>query len=220
VGTPGAPPVGHGPNETYYVRYGLNRRLDVGVGYWADPGKPRPAFNWQAAREQQSRPAVLIGYGAEPMGEWHHDGAYLSLIKGFGGSRRTQAFAAYFREIDGETNHLIGGVSHTFSPRWSFFAGRYPFNSWHTAVTYQLPSGTQLGLWAHDVGRSPRLGFSVGVGWQVAGRSAPAPIDRSRPEEAKQPKSEEETALAGTAAADPTGEPATAPAPEPAEHTD
>ena len=32
-------------NGVYFLRYGVNSNLDVGVGYWADPGKPRPAVN-------------------------------------------------------------------------------------------------------------------------------------------------------------------------------
>jgi hypothetical protein len=187
----------HGPNETYYLRYGLNQRMDVGVGYWSDPGKARPAINWQAAREQESRPALLLGYGSEPMGEWRDDGVYVSLLKGFGPpGRRLRAFAAYFREIDGRTNHLIGGLNQSLGPQWSLFVGRYPFNSWHAAATYQLGSGTQFGLWANDFTRTPRLGISFGVGWQVSGRSVapPRPPDRPLPGEAKQAKPGEETA--------------------------
>lgn len=213
-GSSGGHTVGHG--QTYFLRYGLNRRTDVGLGYWSRPGKPRPSINWQAARERMSRPGVVVGYGSEPMGEWRHDGAYVSLIKGLGGSkRRTQAFAAYFREIDGETNHLIGGLNHSLGARWSLFAGRYPFNSWQGAATYQLPNGTQLGLWAHDFGRKPRLGVSVGVGWQIGGRKVTPPPHRL-PDEAKQaapeePAQEARSPVAGTAVPE-----AAAPSPEPA----
>lgn len=214
---------GHGRRETYSLRYGLNRRMDVGLGYWSTPGKVRPSVNWQVASEQQARPGLLVGYGSEPMGEWRHDGAYVSAIKGFGpASRRTQVFAAYFREIDGGTNHLIAGVNQSLGARWSLFAGRYPFNSWQTAATYRLPSGAQLGLWAHDVGRKPRLGISIGVGWQVAGRARRGevvPPVRDRPDEAKTPEPDETAALptAPSTAVDgpaPTAEEAVSPASE------
>jgi len=197
----GGHPAGHGRHETYFLRYGLNRRTDVGLGYWSPQGKARPAFNWQAAREGAARPGVLIGYGSEPMGEWRHDGAYVSFLKGFGRpGHRLQAFAAYFREIDGGTNHLVGGLSHSLGPRWSLFVGHYPFNAWHGAVTYQLPSGTQIGLWANDFARNPRLGISLGMGWQLTGRTRGGevtPPARPLPDEVKQSRPDEPAPLPG-----------------------
>lgn len=179
------------------------------MGYWSEPGKPRPAVNWQAARERGDRPGVLLGYGSEPMGEWRHDGAYVSLIKGFGpNGRRLQTFVAYFREIDGGTHHLIGGVSQPLGKEWALFVGRYPFNAWHAAATYQLPSGTQIGLWAHDFGRNPRLGVSLGVGWQVAGRAGNnevTPPERPLPDDAKRPQPEETAPASGAATAQESG---------------
>jgi hypothetical protein len=160
-------------NGVYFLRYGLNANVDVGVGYWADPGKARPAVNWQVVRPRNDRPAVLVGYGSEPVGRWKDDGAYLSLVKGFGTpTRRVQVFLAYFREIDGGTNHLIGGVNRSLGRQWSVFVGRYPFNAWDGSVSYQLSPRVQLGLWACDFARSPRLGLSLGTGWTVRAKSA------------------------------------------------
>jgi hypothetical protein len=191
---------GHGRRETYFVRYGLNRRTDVGLGYWARQGKARPAVNWQTARENGARPGVLVGYGSEPMGEWRHDGVYVSFLKGFGQpGRRLQAFAAYFHEIDDGTHHLVSGLSQSFGPHWSLFVGHYPFNAWHSAITYQLPSGAQIGIWAHDFSRKPRLGISLGMGWQVHDRGrAVTPPARALPDEVKQPQAEETAAIPGT----------------------
>jgi hypothetical protein len=155
-------------NSVHFLRYGAKPGLDVGVGYWATPGKLRPAVNWQVTRAVKNRPAVLIGYGSEPLGEWKDDGVYLSLVKGFGPRRNpTYAFAAYFREIGGHTNHLIGGVNQPIGRRWSFFVGRYPFNTWNGSVSYQLSPRTQLGLWACDFGRSCSVGLSMGTGWSL-----------------------------------------------------
>jgi hypothetical protein len=166
-------------NGVYFLRYGVNSRMDVGVGYWADPGKPRPAVNWQVVPPLKDRPAVLVGYGSEPVGEWKDDGAYVSFVKGFGPrTQRVQAFLAYFREIDGGTNHLMAGVSRSFGPRWSVYAGRYPFNTWDGAISYQFSPQVQLGLWACDFGRSPRVGLAVGTGWSTrVKRAAPSPAD-------------------------------------------
>jgi hypothetical protein len=166
-------------NGVYFLRYGVSSRLDLGVGYWADPGKPRPAVNWQIVPPLKDRPAVLVGYGAEPVGEWKDDGAYVSLVKGFGPrNQRVQAFLAYFREIDGGTNHLMGGVSRSFGPHWSVYAGRYPFNTWDGAISYQLSPQVQLGLWVCDFARSPRLGIALGTGWSAPFKrraASPAP---------------------------------------------
>jgi hypothetical protein len=163
-------------NGVYFVRYGLTSNLDVGVGYWADPGKPRPAVNWQLVRPLKDRPAVLVGYGSEPVGEWKDDGAYVSLVKGFGApGRRTQVFLAYFREIDGGTNHLIGGVNRSLGQRWSVYAGRYPFNTWDGAISYQISPQVQLGLWACDFGRSTKWGLAIGTGWSMRTKRAASP---------------------------------------------
>src|SRR5438046_1318947 len=87
-------------SSVHFLRYGVRPGLDVGVGYWTTPGKLRPAVNWQVTRALKGRPAVLIGYGSEPLGRWEDDGVYLSLVKPFGSRRRpTYAFAAYFQEI-------------------------------------------------------------------------------------------------------------------------
>jgi hypothetical protein len=159
---------GLGEESVHFLRYGVRPGVDVGVGYWETPGRLRPAVNWQVSRAQRSRPAVLVGYGSEPLGKWEDDGAYLSLVQGFGSRRRpTYAFAAYFRDVNDGTNHLIGGVSQPLGRRWSLFVGRYPFNTWDGSVSYQLSPQVQLGLWACDFGRSPRVGLSVGAGWRL-----------------------------------------------------
>lgn len=161
----------HAEGGTYFLRYGATPRLDVGVGYWDKPGKPRPAVNWQVLGQSERRPAMLVGYGSEPMGAWRDDGVYLSLVKGFGTpGRRTNVFAAYFREIDGGTNHLIGGVSQPLGRRWSLFVGRYPFNNWEGSVSHQLSPRLQLGFWVGDFARTARFGVSVGTGWPVRQR--------------------------------------------------
>jgi len=166
-------------NGVYFLRYGVNSNLDVGLGYWADPGKPRPAVNWQVVRPLKARPAILVGYGSEPVGAWKDDGAYVSFVKGFGPrTQRVQAFLAYFREIDGGTNHLMGGVSRSFGPRWSAYVGRYPFNTWDGSVSFQLSPQVQLGLWACDFARSPRIGLAIGTGWPLrVKRAVPSPSD-------------------------------------------
>lgn len=115
------------------------------------------------------------------MGAWEDDGTYVSLIRSFGGGpRQARAFLAYFREIDGATNHLIGGINQPLDRRWSAFVGRYPFNAWHAAVTYQLSTNVQVGLWVNDFGRAPRLGLSLGAGWEMGRRGRLA--DRSTPD--------------------------------------
>jgi hypothetical protein len=161
-------PVSFRNDATYYLRYGATSRLDVGVGYWTDPGKARPAVNWQLVQARANRPALLVGYGSEPVGEWKDDGAYVSMVKPFGtGERPAQGFLAYFREIDGRTNHLIGGVLKPIGRNLSLFVGRYPFNSWDASVTFPVSSEVQMGVWVRDMAHSPRIGFSLGTGWRV-----------------------------------------------------
>ena len=161
-----------GGDSVHFLRYGVKAGLDVGVGYWETPGRLRPAVNWQCVSARNGRPAVLIGYGSEPLGKWQDDGAYLSLVKGFGSRRHPiYVFAAFFHVIDGGTNHLIGGVSQVLGQRWSVFVGQYPFHTWDASVNFQVSPRLQLGIWACDVGRSPRLGVSIGRGWSVRSRS-------------------------------------------------
>jgi hypothetical protein len=158
-------------SSVHFLRYGVRPNLDVGVGFWATPGKMRPAVNWQVARALKSRPAVLVGYGSEPLGRWEEDGLYLSLVKGFGSRRLpTYAFAAYFHELSNGTRHLIGGVSQPLGPKWTLFVGRYPFNQWDSSLGYHLSPRLQLGVWACDFGRKPRLGLSLGTGWNLRRR--------------------------------------------------
>jgi hypothetical protein len=162
-------PLNVGADAVHFLRYGATSRLDVGVGYWAEPGKLRPAANWQALQARGERPAILVGYGSEPVGKWEDDGAYVSLVKPFGPrEHRSQAFLAYFREIDGGTNHLIGGVLQPLGGRWSAFVGRYPFNSWDASVTYQFSPQVQVGVWVCDFARSSRrVAVSLGTGWKA-----------------------------------------------------
>jgi hypothetical protein len=161
-----------GENSVHFLRYGVRAGLDVGVGYWGTPGRVRPAVNWQCVSARKNRPALLLGYGSEPLGKWEDDGVYLSLVKGFGSRRHpTSVFAAIFHEIDGGRNHLIGGISQALGRRWSVFVGQYPFHTWDASVNFQVSRRLQLGLWACDVGRSPRLGISIGRGWSVRDRS-------------------------------------------------
>jgi hypothetical protein len=158
----------HGESQVYYLRYGATPRLELGIGYWGSSEKPRPSVAWQVVPQASDRPALLVGYGSEPMGNWQDDGVYLSFVKGFGPAHRPRhAFLAYYYEIDGGTQHLMGGVNQPLGPRWSLFVGRYPFNTWEGSLSYQLSPQIQLGLWAADFGRSARLGVSVGTGWQL-----------------------------------------------------
>jgi hypothetical protein len=158
-------------NGVYFLRYGASPRLDVGVGYWAEDGKVRPAVNYQLVGQTKRRPALLTGYGSEPLSRWKDDGAYLSLVKGFGPApRRLQCFAAYFREVDGGTDHLIGGVSQALGRKWLLFAGKYLYNTWDASLSYQITPEVQLGLWACNFTRSTEIGVSLGTGWSLRGK--------------------------------------------------
>jgi hypothetical protein len=93
----------------------VNTRLEVGLGYWGTSEKPRPGFAWQMVPQAANRPALLVGYGSEPMGNWRDDGAYLSLVKGFGpphfippfeeGTRLTPGLGGKFAMVWGVVEH-------------------------------------------------------------------------------------------------------------------